>query len=229
MRQETNPYLLRTFALHFRTDRTALTKPTSCVMKGDSWWGVWGRRVRHPAGRGQRETTNEVFSCIRSWERVAQKTHKNANMFRDIYIYLWFSVHARCGFCKSKSYGPVQYGDIKSEIWRCGSVRYLGNVKPTMRFGFVMYSTVRFGAAFKNRKPYIAVRTCFGKSEILPCGSVWWYTIRSRSVRLQVKTVFLRCGSNPRWEKCQKPFFYLGCTVFINRTKPRFVPFSGFF
>ena len=29
----------------------------------------------------QRETTHEVFSCIRSCERVAQKTRKNAKVF----------------------------------------------------------------------------------------------------------------------------------------------------
>ena len=89
----------------------------------------------------------------------------------DLYGYL--SVRARCEIFKSKIVrGPVRCGFKKSEIFRCGSVRFSGIVNPTVRFGFEIYPMVRFGAVFINRKSYGAVRCGFRESEILRCGSV---------------------------------------------------------
>ena len=88
---------------------------------------------------------------------------------RDLYGYP--SEHGAI-FSNRKSYGPVRCGFFKSEILRCGSVRFSGIVNPTVRFGFVIIPTVRFGAVFKNRKSYGAVRCGFRKLEILRCGSV---------------------------------------------------------
>ena len=88
---------------------------------------------------------------------------------RDLYGYP--SVHGAVS-SNRKSYGPVRCGFQKSKILRCGSVRLSGIVNPTVRFGFEIYPTVRFGAVFENRKSYGAVRCGFQKSEILRCGSV---------------------------------------------------------
>ena len=69
---------------------------------------------------------------------------------RDVHGYP--SVHGAV-FSNKTSYGPVRSGFEKSEILRCGSVRFSGIiiiiVNPTVRFVFEMYSTVRFGAVFR--------------------------------------------------------------------------------
>ena len=56
---------------------------------------------------------------------------------------------------------------------RCGSVRFL-DVNPTVRFGHILYPTVRFGAAFQYRKTYGAVRFGFeeGKNPTVWFGAV---------------------------------------------------------
>ena len=75
--------------------------------------------------------------------------HKNPGrsliIFRVLYGYP--SVHGAV-FFNRKSYGPVRCGFKKSEILRCGSVRFSYIVKPT----------VRCGAVFKGQKSYGAVR-----------------------------------------------------------------------
>ena len=97
------------------------------------------------------------------WIRQARHTHSialnGAKSTAKKQGSLRLSVRARCVFFKSeilrsgsvrfgknrKSYGAVWK---KSEILRCGSVP----------FSFIVNPTVRFGAVFKNRKSYGAVR-----------------------------------------------------------------------
>ena len=77
-----------------------------------------------------------------------------------------------CAECVHVCVARCMLQEAQSEILRCGSVRFSGIANPAVRFDFVIYSTVRLGAVFKNRKSYGAVRYGLRKSEILPCGSV---------------------------------------------------------
>ena len=53
-----------------------------------------------------------------------------------------YSAVRRCDI----SHGAVRGGLQKSEILRCGPVRFSAIVSPTVRFGAVIYRMVRFGA-----------------------------------------------------------------------------------
>ena len=68
------------------------------------------------------------------------------------------SVRARRGFFKSKILRPVRCGFKKTEILRCGSVRFSGIiVNPTVRFGFdISHGAVRCG--FQNSEILRSVR-----------------------------------------------------------------------
>ena len=83
-----------------------------------------------------------------------------------------------------ESYGAVRCGFQILEILRCGSVLFAEIANATVRFGAVftcepygalrlyfMY-TVRFGAVFRYRKTYGAVRCGFqeGKNSTVRCG-----------------------------------------------------------
>ena len=103
----------------------------------------------------------------------------------------------RCGFKNRESYGPVRCGFQVLEILRCGSVLWC-----ILRCG-----SVRFGAVFKCREPYGAVRLycisygavrCgFPISSNLRCGAV-------RSSRGQKSCGAVRCGADNRTEPIGK-------------------------
>ena len=98
-----------------------------------------------------------------------------------------------------KSYGPVRCDFKKAEILlRCGSVLSSDIGNPTVRFGAVIYPTVRFGpvfrirecydavrfgAVFRCREPYGAVRLCFLSYGAVRCRSVRFSNIVKPSVR----------------------------------------------
>ena len=103
-----------------------------------------------------------------------------------------------------------------------------------VQFSEIENPTVRFGAVLRKRKSYGAVWCGLEKHEILRCCSVLWYILRCDSVRFW-KYEILRCGSArflvERFFYCAAPLsvgktcntvFAPRCTVWINRTKPRF-------
>ena len=55
---------------------------------------------------------------------------------------------------------------------QCGLVRFSGVVNPTVRFGYILFRTVRFGAGFQYRKTYGAVRFGFEGGKNLRCSSL---------------------------------------------------------
>ena len=154
--------------------------------------------------------TNARIQSLRSWQ-----WHRD--QLNNYYIYQGCSrltVRSQCVFFYLKSYVPVRCNFKKSEILRCGSVRFSDIVNPTVRFGAVSQirnPTVQFGAVprwtfFSTvgihspwEKPY--------NTAISPLCTVW---INRGFVR------FSPFFSGHERNRC----FSMG-TVWIHRTNPR--------
>ena len=95
-------------------------------------------------------------------------------------------------------------------------------IRPYMvQFSEIENPTVRFGAVLRKRKSYGAVCCGFEKHEILRCCSVLWYILRCGSARFPVERFFYGAAPLSVGKTCNT-VFAPRCTVWINRTKPRF-------
>ena len=106
----------------------------------------------------------------------------------DLTIFGTASCRPRCGSVCDISYSAVRGGFQKSEILRCGSVRFSNIGKATVRFGADLETRKSNGAVRLVLKSYGAVLCGFPGGKTLRCGAVRF------SRRRQKPYGAVRCG-----------------------------------